>query len=94
MGSIIIFAMVQVLIGFIVLCLFPVMGRIKFKYIRKNYSGKAYFDSSLKFLQGTFFEIFVCVSTSMSVLKFKSYLNVSDWVSVASSFFFAVILLT
>ena len=93
MGSIIIFAMIQLLTGVIVLFLFPIIGRIKIKYIRKNYSWRAYLHSTLKFLHGTFFEICVCVSISMSMLKFKSYLNVSDWVSVAASFFFAVILI-
>ena len=94
MGSIMIFALVKIFIGFIVLCLHPIMGKIKNNYIRNNYSLKAYFESTLRFLHGTFFEICVCVSISMSMLKFKSFLNFSDWVSVAASFFFAVILIT
>ena len=53
----------------------------------------AYLTSTLNFIHGTFFEILVCVSTSLSVLKFAKYLNTSDWVSVYLSIFFGLVLI-
>ena len=94
MGSISILALVKILEGLIAFCLLPVMGKIKSKYIKKRCGCKEYFYSTLKFLNGTFFEILVCVSISMSMFKFKDFFNTMDWVSVLMSFFFAALLIT
>ena len=69
------------------------MRKIKNKWILENLTGIAYLTSTLNFIHGTFFEILVCVSTSLSVLKFSKYLNTSDWVSVYLSIFFGVVLI-
>ena len=94
MGSISILALVKILEGLIAFCLLPVMGIIKSKYIKKRCGCKEYFYSTLKFLNGTFFEVLVCVSISMSMFKFKDFFNTMDWVSVLMSFFFAALLIT
>ena len=93
MGSILVFAFIQIFTGFLVLGFLPCIGRIKIKWILKNLTGIAYLTSTLNFIHGTFFEILVCVSISLSSLKFAQYLNTSDWVSVYLSIFFGVILL-
>lgn len=47
---------------------------------------------NLTFIHGTFFEVLVCVSISMQMLSYSSFLNEADWISVYMSFFYAGIL--
>ena len=49
-------------------------------------------DSSLNLIHGTFFEMLVCVSVSMRMLKFADFYTDADWVSVVLQFVFAVFL--
>ena len=82
LGSILIFAFIQVLFGLIVFSLMPCMYRIRFKYIQNNFSRQAFFNSTVNFIHGTFFEILVCVSISMQMLYFREFLNDKDMVSI------------
>ena len=82
MGSIILF----IWIGFVYLLL---VALVSFLRRRLNWKHK-YFDSmkawysSLEFMQGTFFEILVCVSVSMKTFGFFDYLNPADKFSIAN----------
>ena len=50
-------------------------------------------NTTIGFLEGTFFEVMVCVSVSMRMLTFLEYLNDVDRFSIANQFVMAFILL-
>ena len=95
MGSIIIFAFVQIM--FIILALFLKFAgccRCCCGWCKRNFDLKKVSSDSLNFIHGTFFEVMVCVSVSMRMLKYEKYFETPDYVSVVLQFFFALILIT
>ena len=43
--------------------------------------------SALDFLQGTFFEVMVCLSVGMEIFTYKEYLNLSDYFAIGNQMF-------
>ena len=57
-----------------------------------NYSRTAVSSGSLNFIHGVFFEVLICISCSMLMIKYEEYFNDSDKVSFALQFIFCAIL--
>lgn len=90
MGSIIIFAawfLIQIIVSLVALRLSCCCKRFK-----KCFALNKVASASLEFVDGTFFEIMVCVSVSMAMLEYKEFLNTADTVSVIFQFVFAAVL--
>ena len=93
MGSILIFAFAQIIL-IIVALLYQFFNCCPCcsNWAKKTFEMRKVRNDSLNFIHGTFFEIMVCVSVSMKMLKYDKYLNTPDLVSVGLQFFFAAIL--
>ena len=95
MGGILFFCFFQLILGPIVFCCCShIKKRIKNRFLTKYFNPKSFMSILSKFLDGVFFEILVSVSCSMAMIKYSTYLNLSDQISVALSFLFATILLS
>ena len=65
------------------------------KSVQETLAVSAVFSSTLTFIHGTFFEIIVCVSVSMSMIPFlqrDNLLNDADRLSCAFAIFFGAIM--
>ena len=89
LGSIAVFAVIQLALVLIWLILKVFRLRCPCEWGRQTFSGSSIWLSSLEFIHGTFFEIIVCISISMSMLTFTEFLKTSDKVSIAFSLFSA-----
>ena len=92
MGSILILAFIQIV--FIVIGSLMKLFRCNCccNWAKKTFDMNTARNDSLNLIHGTFFEIMVCASVSMSMLKYSDYFVDSDKVSVGLQFFFAAIL--
>ena len=93
LGSILIFATLQLILIFITIAMQICHKSCPYKFCRKTFSSEAVWQSSLAFLHGTFFEIAVCVFVSMSMMQFWGFLTSSDYASIVSAFMFLVLLI-
>ena len=75
MGSIIFFVFFYILFSITVLFVSLCIKRIGSKWIKKNLTFGSFLNSFSTFIHGAFFEILVCVSISMKMMKFRDYLN-------------------
>ena len=82
LGSIIIFAFIQILFILIVLIITTTKCKCPTKWAKRTFTKKQACLNSIDFINGTFFEILVCVSVSTFMLYISEYLNVSDKVSL------------
>ena len=89
MGSILIFAFIQIFI--ILLALLNLVSKFKCKWSRYLEINKTR-ASTLTFIYSTFFEIIVSISTAMGMVKYWDLLTDSDYVSICSQFLFSVAL--
>ena len=95
LGSIIIFIVAQVLLVLIATILSVYHISCPCKKIRQKFSKSGLWSSSLTLFNGTFFEILVSVSLSMSIVSYldDNLLSDSDYSSVVCSLIFALLII-
>ena len=59
-----------------------------------TYSPVGVSSHTLNFIHGVFFEVLICVSTSMGMMQYREYFNNSDKWSVALQFIFMAFLVS
>ena len=91
LGSIAVFALLQVCT--ILFTMGLQICKCPCKSLRKSFSNAKAWSSSLIFIHGTFFEILVCVSISMSMVPFWEFFNKVDHASIGITFVFLAILI-
>ena len=94
LGSILLFAGLQIIIVLISSAMLVCRANCPCRFLRKTFSAEVVWYSSLTFLHGTFFEISVCVCTSLSMIPHWSFLSKSDHLSIGSAILFLAILIT
>ena len=92
-GSIAIFAAIQLAVVLISLMLKICGLECPCKRGREIFSGSSVWTSSLTLIHGTFFEIVVATSISMSMVSFIEYFRTSDKISITCSLFFIAIII-
>ena len=96
LGSIAVFAGLQLGMVLIAFGLRVCRVNCPCKSIRDTFAASAVWSSSLMFIHGTFFEITVCVSISMSMipfLKYENLLNDADSLSCTFALLFSTIMI-
>ena len=96
LGSIAVFAVLQLGLILVALGLKVCKVNCPCKWGRDNFSTSAVWNSSLTFVHGTFFEIIVCVSISMSMIPFfatEDLFSDSDKISCVIALLFAAIMI-
>ena len=92
MGSILIFAILQILLILFALAISLIKAN-RCSKCKQRFNFTDAYIGSLALIHGTFFETLVCVSISMEMLSFYDYLTQADKVSIGLQFFFGVVLL-
>ena len=94
MGSIMIFAFIQIFN--IVVAIFLAMLKVTCccTWGINTYSAAGASSHTLNFIHGVFFEVLICVSTSMGMMQYAEYFNDSDKWSVALQFVFMAFLVS
>ena len=78
LGSLLIFAVLQMVILLVALMIKPCLHRCPCKWIRENLSSAKAWDSSLTFIHGTFFSIMICMAVSKSMAEYYDDLKPAD----------------
>ena len=68
LGSILVFAIIEVILIVAAVALKMCKLKCPCRWLKKNLATEAVWNSSLKFINSTFFEILVCTSVSMSMI--------------------------
>lgn len=92
LGSIGIFAFLQFLTIIVAFFLRVLSIKCPCKWGQKTFSSSAVWSSTLTFVHGTFFEILVCVSISMSMVRFWDFYKSADHTSISISIVFLILL--
>ena len=93
LGSIAVFAAIQMGVILVALGLMTCKVNCPCKWAHNIFTRSAAWSTSLIFLNGTFFEILICVSISMSMLPYSNeYLGSSDRVSIGFALLFLALL--
>mmetsp|Transcript_21748 Transcript_21748/g.29163 ORF Transcript_21748/g.29163 Transcript_21748/m.29163 type:complete len:175 (-) Transcript_21748:1062-1586(-) len=92
LGSIIIFAAIVVLQILCALTLSPCKCQRRCKWIKRRCSGEKACFTILTFINGTYYEIFVSLSTSLIVIQYWPYMTQADKFSVYLTFVFTAII--
>ena len=82
LGSIFIFAAIEVINVLLSVLLIPCLHRIPIPWVRKFFSTNSSLSSALTFIHGTFFEIMVCAATSTIYVEFWDMITRPDKLSL------------
>lgn len=78
MGSIIVFAALEILLLLVSLMVKPCLHRCPCKWVRENLSTAKIWDNSLTFIHGTFFSIMICSAVSKSMAEYYDEFETVD----------------
>jgi len=92
LGSIAVFAALQILTVFVAASLLTCRLKCPCKSVQNTFSQKYAWSGSLTFIHGTFFEVLVCVSVSMVMVPYWDNSERSDQVSIGCAYFFLALL--
>ena len=92
LGSILIFALLQIATVMFAVMLIPCIARCPCKWFRKNFAFDPVWDNSLNFVHGTFFSIMVCMAVSKEMLPYWEEFVHVDRVSMVFALVFLIIL--